>query len=122
MHLPRFFAKIIKYLVGELPKSYQRNFTQGFDGFLCIHLGVDPQRLIELVKECTTELEIENRLAETLTQDLKFHEWNRKLVQIGMSQMGTESLAQNKAKLGISDRTDLISYADMIDFDEDKIN
>ena len=29
LHLPRFIAKIKKHLSGNLPKSYQRNFTKG---------------------------------------------------------------------------------------------
>ena len=43
LHLPRFLAKIRKHLTGELPKSYQRNFCKGFDRFLCLHLGVEPE-------------------------------------------------------------------------------
>ena len=50
LHFPRFIAKIRKHLAGELPKSYQRNFTKGFDGFLCLHLGVEPEDVIECVK------------------------------------------------------------------------
>ena len=48
LHLPRFLAKIRKHLKGELPKSYQRNFCKGFDRFLCLHLGVDPEQVIAL--------------------------------------------------------------------------
>ena len=51
LHLPRFLAKIRKHLADELPRSYQRNFTKGFDGFLCLHLGVDPQDIINVVRD-----------------------------------------------------------------------
>ena len=64
LHLPRFLAKIRKHLAGELPKSYQRNFTKGFDGFLCLHLGVDPQEIIRAVRDSANEAEVELRLAE----------------------------------------------------------
>ena len=50
LHLPRFIAKIRLHLKDELPKGYQRNFTRGFDGFLCLHLGIDPKDVIELKK------------------------------------------------------------------------
>ena len=47
LHLPRFLAKARKHVRGELPKSYQRNFCKGFDRFLCLHLGVEPEKVID---------------------------------------------------------------------------
>jgi hypothetical protein len=38
-----------------------------------------------------------------------------------MSEMGREALSSAKRKMGIEDRTDLISFADMIEFDEERI-
>lgn len=121
LHLPRFIAKIRKHLAGELPKSYQRNFTKGFDGFLCMHLGVEPQAVIELVKTSTDEDELDARLLELFPEEVRAHKWNRELVQKGMSEMGREALAATKQKMGIPERHDLISFADMIDFDERRI-
>ena len=69
LHLPRFLAKIRKHLAGELPKSYQRNFTKGFDGFLCLHLGVDPQEIIRAVRDSSNEEEVERRLAEMIPSE-----------------------------------------------------
>lgn len=122
LHLPRFIAKIRKHLAGELPKSYQRNFTKGFDGFLCLHLGIEPQQVITIVENAQSEDEINKNLQAVLPEELKVSEWNRKVVQMGMSEMGRESLEQTKVKMGLGDRKDLISYADMIDIDEGKIN
>ena len=65
--------------------------------------------------------EIDNRLAEILPESLEVAKWNRELVQKGMSEMGRESLEQTKRKMGIADREDLISFADMIEFDEERI-
>lgn len=121
LYLPRFIAKIRAHLDGTLPKSYQRNFTRGFDGFLCLHLGVEPAQVIEIVKTAASEAELEARLLALFPKDLRVAKWNRELVQKGMSQMGRETLEATKAKIGIADRTDLISFADMIDFDEDRI-
>ncbi len=121
LHLPRFIAKIRKHLAGELPKSYQRNFTRGFDGFLCLHLGIEPTAVIETVRTSNSNEELDRRLLELFPDDLRVHQWNRELVQKGMSQMGRESLEAAKQKMGISHRTDLISFADMIDFDEGRI-
>ena len=121
LHLPRFIAKIKKHLAGALPKSYQRNFTKGFDGFLCLHLGVEPQQIIDLVKRSSDQQEIDRRLEKLLPGDLRVHEWNRRVVQIGMSDMALEKLQEIKSGLGAAQRDDLRSFADVIDYDEKKI-
>ena len=54
--------------------------------------------------------------------DLKVHAWNRKVVQMGMSDMAREKLEEVKADLGAGERKDLLSFADVIDFDERKID
>ena len=121
LHLPRFLAKIKKHLEGNLPKSYQRNFTKGFDGFLCLHLGIEPQQIIDCVKEAVNEDELNASLRLLFPTDLRVHEWNRRVVQIGMSDMALEKLNEIKEDLGAGDRNDLRSFADVIDFDEQKI-
>jgi len=121
LHLPRFIAKIRKHLAGELPASYQRNFCRGFDRFLCLHLGVDPEAVIDAVRNSSSETELDAALADIFPEDCRVHVWNRQLVQKGMSEMGREALQQAKDKMGAGDRTDLISFADMIDFDEGRI-
>lgn len=122
LHLPRFIAKIRKHLKGELPASYQRNFCRGFDRFLCLHLGVDPEAVIQAVKKAgEDEALLDQLLLELFPADVRVHQWNRELVQKGMSEMGREALQQAKDKMGAGHRTDLISFADMIDFDEGRI-
>jgi hypothetical protein len=122
LHLPRFLAKIRKHLANELPKSYQRNFGKGFDRFLCLHLGVDPEQVVACVRESTDEADLNRRLLALFPADPRVHVWNRELVQKGMSTMGREALAEAKGKMGAGHRDDLISFADMIDFDEGRIS
>lgn len=123
LHLPRFIAKIRKHLRGELPKSYQRNFCRGFDRFLCLHLGIDPGAVIEAVRSSgENEEALEARLAELFPEDVRAAKWNRELVQKGMSEMGREALQEAKAKMGAGHRDDLLSFADMIEFDEGRIS
>lgn len=122
LHLPRFIAKIRKHLANELPSSYQRNFTKGFDGFLCLHLGIDPQQVIELVKKYPEDQCLDTELMKILPNDLKVHIWNRKLVQMGMSTLGQEKLKTVKAQMGLAHRDDLLSFADMIEIDEGRID
>ena len=121
LHLPRFIGKIRKHLSGQLPKSYQRNFCKGFDRFLCLHLGVDPEQVIQCVNDATSESDLDARLLKLFPADLRVHVWNRELVQKGMSEMGREALNDAKRKMGALDRTDVLSFADMIDFDEGRI-
>ena len=106
---------------GQLPHSYQRNFTKGFDGFLCLHLNLDPTQIIECVKISNSEEELEEELNKIFPSDLRVHEWNRKVVQMGTTDMAKEKLEEVRRNLGAQDRMDLISFADIIDFDEGKI-
>ena len=121
LHLPRFIAKIRKHLKGELPPSYQRNFTKGFDGFLCLHLGVEPEDIIECVRSTSTDKELSEKLGELLPENLSAHVWNRKVVQMGMSDMALEKLEEVKSDLGAENRVDLRSFADVIEFDEGRL-
>lgn len=121
LHLPRFIAKAKKAVAGELGQSYQRNYKKGFDRFLCLHLGIDPDQVETIVRESTSDEEIDRRLQEILPEDLRIAKWNRELVQKGMSPMGRQALADAKSKMGIEEREDLISFADMIEFDEERI-
>ncbi|MEX0324781.1 MAG: DUF5069 domain-containing protein [Puniceicoccaceae bacterium] len=123
LHLPRFIAKIRKHLQGELPASYQRNFCRGFDRFLCLHLGIDPAEVIEAVESSESdEALLEEKLAGLFPENLRVEKWNRELVQKGMSEMGREALQQAKNTMEAGDRDDLLSFADIIDFDEGRIH
>ncbi len=121
LHLARFIAKIRKHLAGELPASYRRNFTRGFDGFLCLHLGVDPSDVIAAVDASENEADLDAKLRNLFPEDLRVHEWNRKLVQFGMSAMGREKLLEVKGVMGLKGRDDLISFTDMIEVDEGRL-
>ena len=122
LHLPRFLAKVRKDLKGELPASYQRNYCRGFDRFLCLHLEIDPQEVIAAVKAAgDDDADLEKRLEAILPADTRTAKWNRELVQKGMSEMGREALQDAKDKMGAGARNDLLSFADMIDFDEGRI-
>lgn len=122
LHLPRFVAKIRKDLKGELPPSYQRNYCRGFDRYLCLHLGIDPQQVIDAVREAGDDEEgLGRRLAAIFPEDLQVSKWNRQLVQIGMSPMGQQALAEVKKTMSLENRDDLRSFADMIEVDEGRL-
>jgi hypothetical protein len=121
LHLPRFIAKARKHIKGELPKSYQRNFGKGFDRFLCLHLGVNPEQVIECVRAAADDQDLDTRLLAIFPSDLRVHAWNREVVQKGLSEMGRGVLEEAKRKMGAELRTDIITFADMIDFDEGRL-
>ena len=80
-------------------------------------LGIEPQQVIDVVEAAANDEEIDAGL-KIFPEDLKVHLWNRKVVQMGMSEMGREALDMAKKKMGILDRTDVISFCDMIEIDE----
>ena len=77
--------------------------------------------VVDCVKKSSSETELNDGLKSLFPENLNAHVWNRKVVQMGMSDMALEKLEEIKADLGASTRTDLRSFADVIDFDERKI-
>lgn len=121
MHLPRFLAKIRHQLAGTLPSSYQKNFTKGFDGLLCLHLGIEPGEVIEIVKNSANEAEVYQNLRTLFPEDMKAHVWNRMFMQMGLNGDAKQQLEEVKAQMGLAHRSDLLTFADLIEFDEGRI-
>ena len=83
------FEKCRKHLDNSLPASYQKNFCRGFDRFLCLHLQIDPQDVLALVREAgNAPQRLDQLLSALLPQDLKVAEWNRELVHKGQTEAG----------------------------------
>jgi hypothetical protein len=124
LYLPRFLAKC-KYVKehGALPASYAKNFKRGIDRFLCLHLGIDPGAVEQVVRESADDAEMEKGLARLLPPDVRAAKWNRELAQKGMTPAGREFLREALAAMGCADRADDIkSVPDLIDFDEGRID
>ncbi len=123
LHLPRFIAKI-RYAAknGGMPKSYRKNFKRGFDRFLCSHLGVEPDQVEELVNTSKSDEELNRRLLDLFPDDLQVNKWNRKLVQMGMSEEGGKFIEKALTEMGIPERVkDIKCVADIIEIDEGRI-
>lgn len=123
LHLPRFIAKI-RYTQqhGELPKSYRKNYKRGFDRFLCMHLGVEPGDVEQIVMDSADEAEVDRRLLELFPDDVQAAKWNRELVQKGMTEAGREFLHESLEAMGCLDwEGDVKSVADMIELDEGRL-
>ena len=123
LHLPRFIAKCRKHLKGELPESYRKNFRRGFDRFLCLHLGVDPQQVLESVEIAgDDEIVLDRRFADFFPENLKIAAWNRALTHKGQTKAGHEFLAESLTNMGTPEMIGKIqNVMDMIDFDEGRI-
>ncbi len=127
LHLPRFLAKA-KYVKehGALPASYAKNYKRGMDRFLSMHLGIDPAAVEQIVHECIDagldDAERDRRLLALFPADLRVAKWNREYVQKGMTPAGRDFLKQALTAMGCADRVDqIISVADLMDFDEGRI-
>lgn len=127
LHLPRFLAKA-KYVQqhGALPASYAKNYKRGMDRFLCLHLGVDPAAVEQIVHECLAanlgDDELDRRLLALFPTDLRVAKWNREYVQKGMTASGRDFLQEALTNMGCPDRTaDIQSVVDLIEFDEGRI-
>jgi hypothetical protein len=123
LYLPRFIAKC-KYVKehGALPASYAKNFKRGIDRFLCLHLGIDPGAVEQVVRESADDAEIEQGLERVLPADVRAAKWNRELVQKGMTPAGRDFLKVALTAMGCADRAeDIRSVPDLIDFDEGRI-
>ena len=127
LYLPRFLAKC-RYVKehGALPPSYAKNYKRGLDRFLCFHLGIEPAAVEQIVHACidegVDEAERDRRLRALFPADVRAPKWNRELVQKGMTSAGRDFLKVALKAMGCEDRADEIkSVADLIDFDEGRI-
>jgi hypothetical protein len=123
LYLPRFLAKC-RYVKehGALPASYAKNYKRGLDRFLCLHLGIDPAAVEQIVFTSASEAEVEGKLRALLPADLRVAKWNRDLVQKGLTDTGQEFIKEALTAMGCADRCGQIrSVPDLIDFDEGRI-
>ena len=124
LHLPRFIAKIrYRRVHGDLPKSYRKNFKRGFDRFLCLHLGVEPDAVeAAVLAGGDDDAAVDANLRALLPTDVRAHVWNREVVQKGMTEAGREFLREALTEMGCADRIEEIKgVCDLIDFDEGRI-
>ncbi len=123
LYLPRFLAKC-NYVKahGALPASYAKNYRRGLDRFLCQHLGIEPAAVEKIVFESTDDAAIEAGLKSLLPADVRAAQWNRALVQKGLTPAGQEFLLEALTAMGCADRAgEIRSVPDLIDFDEGRI-
>ncbi len=121
MHLPRMVEKIRRHWAGELSPAYQRTLGRGFDDLLCSYIDVPFEAFLDVLKDCRTEVEIEDAVLSLLPGEPDAPGWNRKLVQRGLHGVSRERLQARKEELGFSDREDIITMCDLIEVNEGRM-
>jgi hypothetical protein len=122
MYFPRMLDKIRMYAQGELHEDYHENLgeAKAADGICCNFLRVDYADLRDRVFQGGTDEEI---LEWCFEKGRRLNEgdlfvWNGFASKLGWRDSITPRLEQRKKKAGISDRTDILTIPDFIDFDE----
>jgi gluconokinase len=126
MYFPRMLDKIRLHARGELGLDYQENFgkPQSGDGMCCNLLRVDHAALRERVLAGGTDEEI---LEWCYTTGRRLNEgdvmvWNGFISKLGWNDFATQFLDEIKEQYQITHRTDIMTFPQLIDLDERRID
>jgi len=122
VYFGRMVDKIRLHAVGKLPADYIQNLGDGFDKVCAQFFGISYEVIAGRVKEGGTDEEL---LAWCFANGRKVtdqdqHLFNEFLRKRGWNDSGSERLAQRKAESGFSDRTEIQTFFDYIDADEER--
>ena len=122
IYFPRMLDKIRLHARGELHEDYHKNFgaPRTADSACCNFLRVHHRDLRERVKQGGTDEEILEWCFENgrRPNEGDIFVWNGFASKLGWRDFATPTLEQAKEKAGISDRDDIATIPDLIDFDE----
>jgi hypothetical protein len=124
IYFPRMLDKIRLHARGELHEDYHKNLgaLKAADGACCNFLRVNYADLRERVLQGGTDEEILEWCFENGRRlnagDIIV--WNGFASKLGWRDFATPTLERAKQKAGISDREDIATIPDLIDFDEDR--
>ena len=122
LYFPRMLDKIRLHARGELHEDYHKNLgaVKAADGACCNFLRVHYRDLRERVLQGGSDEEILEWCFEKgrrLNQgDLVV--WNGFISKFGWRDFATPTLERLKTEYGISDRSDITTIPELIDFDE----
>jgi hypothetical protein len=122
IYFPRMLDKIRLHARGELGEDYHANLghRKAADGACCNFLRVNYDDLRERVLQGGTDQEI---LEWCFEKGRRLNEgdimvWNAFNSKLGWNDFATPTLKKLKQRHGIIDQTDIVTIADLIDFDE----
>jgi gluconokinase len=123
VYFGRMLDKIRLHQAGKLPADYQQNLGVGFDGRCVNFLKVNYDELVERLKQGGSDEEILEwcfQRGEKPTEE-QIEIWNEFLRKRGWNDESSERLKQRLAAYGATHRTDIQTFFDLIDLDEERI-
>jgi len=120
VHLPRLVDKIRLHKAGQLHEDYQPNYLhKGFDLAWFKASGVEPDTLVEVVKNSITD----GQVSDWVKANVRVPDETKAALRDDLLSYGTEGallerLIQRKAESGLQDRDDIRCMFDYIDADE----
>ena len=122
IYFARMLDKIRLHARDELPGEYHKNLgaIRAADGACCNFLRVDYRDLEERVKQGGSDEEILEWCFEKgrRPNEGDIFVWNGFASKIGFRDFATETLEKQKKEQGISDRADIATIPDLMDFEE----
>jgi hypothetical protein len=124
MYFPRMLDKIRLFAKAELGEEYHPNMgkPRSADGACLNFLRVNYNELCERVRQGGTDEEI---LEWCFEKGRRLNEgdllvWNEFMTKFGWKDFATPMLERQKQDLGITDRDDIETIGDLIDFEEQR--
>ncbi len=123
-YFPRLLDKIRLHAAGELAEDYHANLGRGFDKRCLSFLRINYQELIERVEQGGSDEDI---LEWCFAKGRRLNEddllvWNSFVSKFGWRDIASHRLEELKQKLGSGNRADIVTIADLIDLDEERIS
>jgi hypothetical protein len=124
MWFPRLTDKIRLFAGGALGEDYHANLGARFDERCAGFVRVEYPALRERVLAGGTDEEILEWCYENgrRLNELDLYVWNSFVSKFGWNDERSFRVQEMKAALGVSDRADLQTLPDMLDFDEKRIS
>jgi hypothetical protein len=121
VHFGRMLDKISLQEEGKLPKEYQGNLGKGFDGRCSKFLHVDFPRIRERALQGGTDEEVLEWCFSVgrRPSEEEILVWNAFLTKRGWRDEASNALENSKKEYGLSDRSDIMTYFDLIKTDEE---
>ena len=67
------------------------------------------------------EAEVYQKLKMLFSEDIRADHWNRMFVQMGLVGERKGQLDDIKTQMGLAHRTDILTFADLIEYDEGRL-
>jgi hypothetical protein len=121
-YFARMLDKIRLNEAGELPADYQPNLGIGFDGRCINFLSVKYPALVERVKEGGTDDEVLDWCFSQGRQPSaeEIEVWDEFMRKRGWNDEATPTLQRRLREGNFEDRTDIVTFFDFIDLDEER--